>query len=56
MSIITSSEEKNKYSLKNFELLTENNKKIILGEGSFAKVYKAKNKIDKKFYGIKAVK
>lgn len=45
----------NIYNLKNFELELQNNKKVILGQGSFAKVYKATNKIDKKTYGIKAV-
>ena len=53
MSILE--DQESLFNLKNFEIELQNKEKIILGQGSFAKVYKATNKIDKKIYAIKAV-
>ena len=41
------------YSLKNFIYIKRNNKKVILGKGSFAKVYLVKHKISQKYFAIK---
>ncbi len=44
------------YSLKNFRPVYENGKEVIIGSGSYGKVFLAINKTDKKYYAIKHMK
>ena len=46
----------NTYSLKNFRPVIENGKEVIIGSGSYGKVFLAINNIDKKYYAIKHMK
>jgi hypothetical protein len=48
-----SKKKENLFDLENFVI--EDKSDVFLGSGSFAKVYKAKNIIDAKYYAIKIV-